>query len=236
MPTIEHYATPLKLPMTIDLFSRFPALAGYRAELKGGHVELTYRPRSSLVRLGIAPRGAREVAGVAFNRIDVRSGQSSLAKLFALSFAHVPPLDTMAATTRRHAADAAMKHTATGGDGALVDEACFGAIDSSTHRPIAAVIVTEIALHEDDWPGDETPPLLPNLTWLFVSPEHQRGGIGSALLDRVVNALAARERPWLISHVAPHNVPSLMFHWRSAFELVPMRVSAYDGTRTLKKV
>ena len=35
MPTIDDYATPLKMPMTIYGFSRFPALAGYKAELKG---------------------------------------------------------------------------------------------------------------------------------------------------------------------------------------------------------
>jgi ribosomal protein S18 acetylase RimI-like enzyme len=220
MPTIDDYVTPLKLPMTIDTFSRFPALAGYKAELKGPNVELSYQPRLSMARLRVASRAAREVDGVAISPIDVRGFAEPLAKLFAMSFAHVPPLDTMAPTTRRHAADAEMKHLATGGQGALFEPACLGAVESASHKLVGAAIVTKLALRPDEWPDAEMPSPLLNLTWLFVAPGHQRRAVGTALLDHVVSALAKAGHAWLVSHIPQDNVPVVMFHWRNGFELV----------------
>ena len=235
MPTIDHYITPLKFPMSIDLFSRFPTLAGYKAELKGGNVELTYRPRLSMARLRVTARKVHDVESVLIRPLDLRSGQEPLAKLFATSFAHMPPLDTMAPTTRRHAADAAMKHTAGGGDGPVIAEACLSAFDRASHKLIGAAIVSEIRLRADEWPEIELPKRLPNLTWIFVSPEHQRRGVGMRLLGGVVAALQDLEMPWLVSHIAPDNPVSLLFHWRAGFELVSRVAGAYDGGLNLKK-
>lgn len=221
MPTIDDYATPLKMPMTIDGFSRFPALAGYKAELKGGNVEFTYQPRLSMARLRIARREVRGLDGVAVGRLDVRGMQEPLAKLFMSAMSHVPPLDTMAPTTRRHAADAELKHIVNSGEGELFPAACFGAFDAKSNKPVGAAIVTRLSLTADEWPEEPLPPTLLSLTWLFVAPDRQRGAIGTALLDHVVNALAEQNHEWLVSHIPQDNVPVVMFHWRNGFELVP---------------
>lgn len=220
MPTIDDYATPLKMPMTIDGFSRFPALAGYKAEFKGGNVEITYRPRLSMARLRIARREVRNLEGVTIGALDVKRMQEPLAKLFMSAMAHVPPLDTMPPTTRRHAADAEMKHILGGGEGELFTPACFGALDAKSGRPVGAAIVTRLSLTADEWPEEQLPPVLVNLTWLFVAPERQRGAIGTALLGHVVNALVDQNHEWLVSHLPQDNVPTVMFHWRNGFELV----------------
>jgi hypothetical protein len=221
MPTIDDYVTPLKMPMTIDGFSRFPTLAGYKAELKGGNVEITYTPRLSMARLRVARREARTVSGVTIEPIDVKPMQEPLAKLFAMSLAHVPPLDTMAPTTRRHAADAEMKHLANGGHGEVYGRACFGAVDATSQKLIGAALVTRISLTSSEWPEEQLPSTLLNLTWLFVAPERQRGAAGTTLLERVVNTLADEGHEWLVSHIPQENVPGVMFHWRNGFELVP---------------
>jgi ribosomal protein S18 acetylase RimI-like enzyme len=226
MPTIDDYATPLKMPMTIDGFSRFPALAGYKAELKGGHVEFTYSPRLSMARLRVVRREARGFDGVTISPLDVKRVQEPLAKLFMSAMAHVPPLDTMPPTTRRHAADAEMKHIVSGGEGELFSGACFGALDAKTGKPIGAAIVTRLSLTNDEWPEEHMPPVLCNLTWLFVAPERQRAAISTALLDHVVNALAQAGHEWLVSHIPQDNVPVVMFHWRNGFELVARMAKA----------
>lgn len=220
MPTLDRYVTPLKLPMPIDLFWRFPHLAAYKAEYQAGHAELTYRPRLCMARLPVAPRAERKTSGVSIGPLDVARSIEPLSKLFTNSFARVPPLDAMAPTTRRHAADAAMKHTAGGGDGPLFRPACFAANDPKTGEMIGAAILCEIGLRSDEWPEEELPPKLVNLTWLFVSPKHQRQQIASTLVDRVVTVLAEERVSWLLSHLLEDNVPSVMFHWRQGFELL----------------
>ena len=221
MPTVDHYVTPLKLPMSIDLFWRWPHLAAYKADYRDGQAELTYRPRLRMARLPIAGRVERNVPGVTIAPLDVVHAHDALARLFMAAFARVPPLDTMAATTRRHAADAAMRHTAGGGDGELCRPACIAATDSATDAIVAAAIVTTIRLRADEWPDPQLPASLFNLTWLFVAPQWQRRQVGSAMLDRIAKVLADSGAEWLVSHILEDNVPSVMFHWRNGFELVP---------------
>ena len=146
--------------------------------------------------------------------------QEPLAKLFTSAMAHVPPLDTMPPTTRRHAADAEMKHILGGGEGELFTAACFGALDAKSAKPIGAAIVTKLSLTADEWPEEQLPAVLVNLRWLFVAPDRQRTSIATRLLDHVVNALSERNHEWLVSHLPQDNVPAVMFHWRNGFELV----------------
>lgn len=220
MPTLDRYVTPLKLPMAIDTFWRFPHLPAYKADYKDGSAELTYRPRLSMARLAITERVERSPDGVDLVLLDPADRCDKLAKLFLNAFARVAPVDAMPATTRRHAADSAMRHTIGGGDGTVMNSACFAAIDGLEGDLLGAAIVTNIGLREDEWPESPVPPDLVNLTWLFVNPNHHRRGIGSALLDRVVNACAASGRGWLTSHFSVDNPPAVMFHWRNGFELV----------------
>lgn len=221
MPTIDHYLTPLKLPMSIDQFSRFPYLAAYRADFREGHAEFTYQPRLRMARLPIAPRVSRIVPGIAVKTLDLHDAHESLTKLFASAFAHLPPMDTMPPTTRRHAAEAAIRHTASGGDGEVVESACVGATDRASGKLVGAALVTRVSLRWDEWPDAATPAFLPNLTWIFVKEGSQRRQIGSAMLDGVINRLAEQNRPWLVSHFIEANASSLLFHWRNGFELVP---------------
>lgn len=234
MPTIDDYATPLKLPMTIDTFARFPRVPGYRSELQGGNLVLTHAPRLSMARLRVWARQPRMIDGISICPLDVRTSQEPLAKLFTEAFAHLAPLDTMAPTTRRHAADAEMKHVVAAGHGPLMDRSCFGAFDARG-KPIGAAIVTRLSLRSDEWPEVEMPPILPNLTWLFVIPDKQRRGIGTVLLDHVISSLAAETLPWLVSHLAIDNLTSTMFHWRSGFELVSRVAKPYDEAKPLTK-
>lgn len=235
MPTLDDYATPLKLPMTIDMFARFPRVPGYRSELQGGNLVLTHVPKISMARLRVWARQPRAIDGVSIRPLEVRTSHEPLAKLFAEAFAHLAPLDTMAPTTRRHAADAEMRHVAAGGHGPLIERACLGAFDTRGFKPIGAAIVSRVSLRADEWPEVQLPAVLPNLAWLFVVPEKQRLGIGSALLDHVINVLAGESLPWLVSHFAVDNLPSTMFHWRSGFELVSRTPKPYDETKLLTK-
>lgn len=220
MPTIDRYVTPLKVPMPIDTFWRFPHLPAYKAEYKAGQVELTYRPRLSMARLRIEAKQPRLLTGIVIRPLAIKREIEELKKLFVSAFAKVAPLDSMPPTTRRHAADAAMTHTTAGGDGELFAPACFAAADAGDGELVGAAIVCRIGLRADEWPDAPVPDNLVNLTWLFVSPQRQRSQIGSALLDHVSAALAKHQTPWLVSHFADDNGPAMLFHWRHGFELV----------------
>jgi ribosomal protein S18 acetylase RimI-like enzyme len=236
MPSIDRYATPLRVPMPIDLFWRLPNLGSYAAQYKGDSAELSYQPRWSMGRLRVAaPTPSRETAlskssqaasgEVLIRALNLNESHDALARVFVEAFARFAPLDTMAATTRRHAADAALRHTASGGDGPVVAPACLGA--HLGRKLVGAAIVTRLTLRADEWPEPDVPASLTNLTWLFVAPDQQRRGIGSRLLQGVVSILAAQGEPWLVSHVHHDNAQALLFHWRRGFELVPC---VKDGT------
>ena len=220
MPTVDRYATPLKLPMSIDTSWRFPHLPAYKTEYRDGQLELAYRPRLNMARLRVEPRDEWTPADVRIGLLDLNRSHDALSKLFVNAFARIAPLDVMPATTRRHAADAALKHTATGGDGKVFQPACFAAIDAKGSDMIGAAIITQIGLRRDEWPDDDLPETILNLTWLFVATERQRQHVGWALVDRVLRVLAEKNVPWLVSHFAEDNPAAMLFHWRQGFDLV----------------
>jgi ribosomal protein S18 acetylase RimI-like enzyme len=67
----------------------------------------------------------------------------------------------------------------------------------------------------------------------FIAALEPRGGVGSALLDAVVEAAAGCERVWLVT--TNDNIDALRFYQRRGFRLSALRPGAVDEARgTLK--
>ena len=217
---LDRFAEPLELLIPIELFERLPYQSDYKYEYFDGRAVISYRPRMATVRLAVLPRPDSDVDGMAIRPVNWDEDRGDLIQLFVGAFARTPPMDTIAEGRREEAAAAALDNTRDGGDGLAVPAASFVAIENTTGRLIGAALVTFIQLHQREWPDAILPPRLCNLTWLFVSPWKQRDGVATALVARVVNALAAMDERWLVSHFERSNSASLLFHWRSGFELL----------------
>lgn len=128
------------------------------------------------------------------------------------------------------AAASCLERTRTGGEGPLVESACFAVADDED-VPRGATMITlgpDTDLTSLDHLHWKTPPSdavqrglgRPHLTWIFVSPWIARFGIGTALLGHSVNALLARGYRQLASTFWLGNESSTLWHWQSGFRLM----------------
>jgi len=234
MPTIE-------LPLTIEQFRELPRNPAYKYEYLGGKAYLSPRAKHyhavlELQRLPIS----QEV-----EIHPVRPGElAELVPLFCGAFRSIQPYGSLNDEMREQAAQHALERTRTGGDGPLIEQASFVAVDREK-RPgtkIGAILIT--LLPEGDLTDTESyywrdpPPAdcitsrlgRPHLTWIFVSPLEAGQGVGTALLGAANNALLDMGFTQLLTTFISGNDSSLLWHWRNGFRLL-----AYPGSRRAMK-
>ena len=163
-----------------------------------------------------------------------------LAPLFCGAFHGIQPYGSLDEATRERAARQALERTRTGGDGPLIEQASFVALDKNK-RPgatIGAILVTLLPAGDptdlDSYYWQEPPPDdciasrqgRPHLTWVFVSPLESGCGVGSALLAAAGNALLDMGFTQLFTTFISGNDSSMLWHWRNGFQLLP-----YSGSR-----
>jgi ribosomal protein S18 acetylase RimI-like enzyme len=162
----------------------------------------------------------------------------AIEQVFAAAFAHLQPYGSLDDDTRRRAAQESLGKTRSGGDGPLIEPACFVAIDAASERLAGAILVTLLPDGDPcDWASYywKTPPPADvvtrragraHLTWIVVSPWHAGAGVGSALLAAAAQALRTAGFSHLFSTFLLGNDASLLWHWRNGFRLLP-----YPGSR-----
>lgn len=227
----NHYRV-VELPITIDDFHRLPRNAAYKYEYFGGRAVLTPRPKPfgcvrDLGPVEVDPDPADAPTISLLTAADARE----MASLFSASLRQTQPFASLDDETARSAAAACLEQTLTGGDGPLVETACFRA--TADGHPVGGILVTLVpeAVLTDPFAGNwkEPPPPdaverrlgVPHLTWVFVHPWETRRGIGSALLAASVRALGGMGFTQLASAFLLDNGPSALWHWRHGFRLLP---------------
>jgi GNAT superfamily N-acetyltransferase len=230
MPTIE-------LRMTIEQFHQLPRNPAYKYEYLDGKAYLSPRAKHYHAVLDLQSMPVGE-------EVDIRPIKPDelldLVPLFCGAFHDLQPYGSLDDAGQEQAARHALDRTRTGGDGPLLEEASFVALDSK-HRPgtkIGAILIT--LLPEGD-PTDgegyywlEPPPSdflkrrlgRPHLTWIFVSPFHTGRGVGTALLSAAANALLELGYSQLFTTFISGNDSSMLWHWRNGFRLL-----AHPGSR-----
>jgi hypothetical protein len=235
---LDRWFSVIKLPLSWRQFHRLPENPAYKYEYFDKAAWLSPRPKFYSARLELRAREGEVAAeidaqeAVTFRRLEDRDWPR-LSRLFAGSFHDVQPFASLSDRQRLEASRECLRHTRTGGDGPIIGPACFVAVSGQRDRPVGAILVTLVPPVNlmDFWSLRWKTPPAPDsverrqghahLTWIFVGPGHAGYGVGTALLARASRALIDLGYTELISSFILGNTSSMLWHWRSGFELLP---------------
>jgi hypothetical protein len=230
---LDDWFRTLHVPMTIDQFHQLPRNPAYKYEYMNDQAWITPRPRTFNAMLDLRPQPIPALCHNGIIRSLKEDDWTAMPRLFAAAFERVPPFSGLNSHDRLQAATNAIHQTKSGGDGPLIDSACFVAEHEEPGRIAGAILITLIPRRNegDWWDGTwDTPPededarhLLgrPHLTWVFVSPRFAQRGLGSTLLAHAVNALVGLEYCELASTFMLGNESTMLWHWRNGFRVLP---------------
>lgn len=223
----DEWMPPLAFPVTLEQFHQLPRNPAYKYEYLGGQAHLTPRPKHYHALLHLGPIEAPEVLPVRplqpsdWERMDV---------VFAAAFRSTQPFGSLPDATRLQAARQCLERSRTGGDGPLVEQACFVATDEGLLR--GAILITLLPGGDpcdwDSYAWREPPPAdavarrlgRPHITWVFVSPMETGEGVGTSLLASAVRALLDLGYAEMATTFLAGNDSSLLWHWRNGFRLL----------------
>jgi hypothetical protein len=231
---IDRWFAGIELPLSFEQFEKLPTNPAYKYEYFDGKAWLSPRPKSCHVLLELQPR--EEIGSVdAREPIRFRSlaanDWDALNAPFAGAFHRVQPFASLGESDRLEAARQCLQYTREGGDGPLIEPACFVAVSREDEVVRGAILLTVMpdldlgAAFDLRW--KEPPPPdwqerhlgRPHLTWIFVGPWFVEQGVGSAMLAAATNALLALGYRELASTFLLGNDSSALWHWRNGFQL-----------------
>lgn len=234
---LDDWYRTLQVPMTIEQFHQLPRNPAYKYEYLNGKTWISPRPRTFNATLDLSPRIVIDPIHIQNEPLNIRPiadpDWAKLPKIFAGAFAAIPPFGALSTADRLKCSTDCIKQTRSGGDGVVLREACLIATPSESRHILGAILVTLIPKREegDWWDGTwQDPPInedarrllgRPHLTWVFVAPMYAKHGLGSALLDRAVNALLQLRYSELASTFLMGNDSTTLWHWRNGFRLLP---------------
>ncbi|HVL11967.1 MAG TPA: GNAT family N-acetyltransferase [Gemmata sp.] len=224
----EHFPR-IELPLTIEQFHRLPRNAAYKYEYIDGRAVLSARPKTFSCVRETEPFEPVDAYPVELLPVADIAG---LELQFLAACRRTQPFESLGDDALACTRDC-LRRVASGGDGPVVEPACFRALDPDhADGPVGAALVT--LAHEDiltkpfagewkDAPCDAVARHMgcPHLTWIFVNPSLARRGVATALLAAVLRALQGMGYRLLASTFALDNGPSAMWHWRNGFRLLP---------------
>lgn len=223
----------ITIPMTWEQFRLLPPHPAYRYEYSGGSARLTPRPIYYHAVLSLAERRCLPEADA--EQVVLRPLQPTdwtvLPRLFSAAFREVVPFAMLPDRRRLAAVRDCLDRTRGGGDGPVVDGASLVAV--APEGVCAALVVTLIppgdleTFEGSEWeqraPDDALAQCWgrPHLTWVFTAPGRGRRGLASALLDGAAGRLLHLGYRELASTILLGNEPSVLWHWRNGFRLLP---------------
>ncbi|SFJ11305.1 Acetyltransferase (GNAT) family protein [Planctomicrobium piriforme] len=235
----SHWFLPVKFPLAWSEFRKLPRHPAYRFEYRRGHLQITGRPEyahctlptSSTGENAPSPNGSIRI--LKWNEFDSRARCDELFKLFAAATARTLPYSILTPARREQAAVDLIGEALDGYDGPIIPTASQIAVDAATGNLVAAILMTLVApgswtdFTDPNWA--QTPPAdpiasrwgQPHLTWVFVSPDRQRRGLGQQLLTNARLALETLGYPALASTFLLGDHGSMLWHWKQGFELLP---------------
>jgi hypothetical protein len=225
----------IAFPIPIEQFHQIPKSPLYKWEYWNGEARLSARPKSYHCLLDLKSGPVADSVIVHRNEIlRIRPlnelDWDQLPEVFSAAFSHIVPFCGMEDLVAMEAARCCLDRTRIGGEGPLVEQACFVAANQND-EPCGAALITltrDIDLTSLDRLHWETPPDRalerglgrPHLTWVFVPPLLSRHGVGSAMLGHAVNALVKLSYHELGSTFWLGNESSALWHWMNGFRLV----------------
>lgn len=231
----EHYRR-IELNISMDELLRLPRNSAYKYEYFGGRAVLSPRPKAFSCVRDLSSVKAEALEPVTVTQLP-RSEAHGLAGLFFAAVRQTQPFAALENDAARKASDACYTKTVNGDDGPLVEGACFHAFSKRfaddedalvggiliTLVPKEILTVPYAGIWKDQPPEDAVERKLgvPHLTWVFVNPWEGRRGIASVLLAKSVEALKELGFSELASTFLLDNGPSMLWHWKHDFKLLP---------------
>lgn len=231
---MDNYYRQIELPISIDEFRILPQNAAYKYEYFDSRAVLSPRPKTFTA--------VREIPGELLRDslwpVDIHSLPPAeiptLGQLFTAAMWSTQPFASLEPNAADAAAADCLDKTIAGNDGPIIESACFRATDprQDSHL-IGGILVTLVpdevrtvpfaGLWKEPPPADAVARRLgcPHLTWVFAHPWQRRHGVGTALLAAAVKALADLGFRHLASTFQLDNGPSVLWHWRNGFRLLP---------------
>ncbi len=222
----------LKMKLSRAEFDCLPRHPSYKYELIGGVTWISPWPRHGHASLRLSRfRPAADDVAKAELRNATAADFEALVPIFEAAFGHLQPYASLDEATCQKAAESALKQTFDGGDGPLIEEASFVALDEG--KIAGAVLITlvpggdpsesesfqwHVAPPKDLWKKTKAQP---HLTWVFVRRFEQGGGIGTQLLQKAVRVLKKLGYATVWTTFLIGNESSVQWHWRNGFELSP---------------
>jgi hypothetical protein len=231
----EHYRR-IELNISMDELHRLPRNAAYKYEYFGGRAVLTPRPKSFSCVRDLAPVTAEPLHPVDVRPLP-RPEATGLVNLFFGAVRQTQPFAARDNEAARKASDDCFNKTLNGDDGPLIEAACFQAFSErmkgEKEQAVGGMLITLVPKeiltvpYAGMWatlpPKDAVEHKLgiPHLTWVFVNTWEGRRGIASALLAKSVEVLREMGFTELASTFLLDNGPSMLWHWKHDFKLLP---------------
>lgn len=228
---INEWFPTIELPMTLSQFQQLPRNSAYRYEHLKDSAWLTPQPKFFHAHLDFAehqPATASLHPQRELRQLEEKDWEKLL-PLFVETFAQMQPFASLSADQQRIASDHLLEQTRTGGDGPPIESASY--VITEKADPIGAILLTLLPKTESSqsvslW--KEAPPTdviekghgRPHLTWIFVSRNAAREGIGTILLGKAVDELRSLGYRELLSTFLLGNDASVLWHWRNGFRLL----------------
>ncbi len=242
----DEWFSTIKIPMTFEHWQQLPRNPAYKYEYYDREAWFTPRPRYYRALLDLEPLPIEDTID-AQEKVQLRplcaQDWDCLPEVFAAAFKRVQPYGSLDETLRLQAATRALTQTRTGGDGPLIENACFVASTRQGGYLRGAILITLIPLKEltewdcGQWTERPPPDAIerhqgrPHLTWIFVGPAGAGHGVGTGLLALAIRELLALGYRELASTFLLGNDSSMLWHWRNGFRLI-----AYPGSwREMRK-
>ena len=239
---LDDWFRTIELKITFDEYARLPRHPAYKQEYYDEHCVLTPRPKGYHAVLDLReatgsgeqplPRGAlsRDVA----IRLLRDGDWDEMPAVLAAAFHGVSPFCSLDHDRGEdvEAARDCLTHTRNGGDGPVIEPACFVAA-GDREEMLGALLVTlwpaRSSSEWSPWMWPEPPPTdaisrrlgRPHLTWVFVRPWEVGWGIGTAMLHAAARSLRQMGFEQLASSFMSGNDSSILWHWRNGFRLLP---------------
>ena len=130
---VDRWFFGIELPITFEQFKKLPTNPAYKYEYFSGKAWLSPRPKECHVLLELPPGGG-DPAGAAVTEepVQIRPLEAAdwggLDRLFAGSFHRVQPFASLSDEQRLESAGDCLRFTREGGDGPLIEPACFVAV------------------------------------------------------------------------------------------------------------
>lgn len=243
---VYRWYRPIRAPMSFESYERLPRHPSYKMEYWDGQLRISPRWRSHSFFLELQPpEGYPRVDAPRITSIRplIAGDWDRLPEILAAAFRDAPPLGMLGYRRRVWAARDWLCSTRDGGEGALVQPACVVAADPEDDKNVmGALLVTVMDESARSWYAslraavDPPPPDLAEgreqsqISWIFVRPGCSCRGVGTALLAAAARTLWSSGYRELASATHFGNVPSLAWHWRNGFHLLPHP----DSVRLLK--